>query len=66
MEPIKSNCFSNQSPPLDLAEMKSQPLKLTKITSMIAVQGSSIRFLQQLVTSIFFCPLSPQSSYKDG
>ncbi|MFS7980208.1 hypothetical protein Hanom_Chr16g01428051 [Helianthus anomalus] len=40
MELIKSNYPSNHSPPLDLAEMKSQPLKLIKITSTIAVQGS--------------------------
>ncbi|MFS8008539.1 hypothetical protein Hanom_Chr14g01273991 [Helianthus anomalus] len=40
MEPIKSNQLSNQYPPLDLAEIKSQPLKLIKITSLIAVESS--------------------------
>ncbi|MFS7913490.1 hypothetical protein Hanom_Chr02g00142381 [Helianthus anomalus] len=40
MEPIKSNQLSNQYPPLDLAENKSQPLKLIKITSLMAVQSS--------------------------
>ncbi|KAM0027087.1 hypothetical protein Hdeb2414_s0020g00565461 [Helianthus debilis subsp. tardiflorus] len=59
MEPIKCNCFSNHSSPLD---MKSQPLKLTKITSPpMAVQNSSSQFLlQQMVVTIFFYPLSPQ------
>ncbi|KAM0010790.1 hypothetical protein Hdeb2414_s0026g00676291 [Helianthus debilis subsp. tardiflorus] len=60
MKPIKCNCFPNHSPPLDLAEMKSQPLKLKKITSPMAVQNSSSQFLQQVVTTIFFYPLSPQ------
>ncbi|MFS7995732.1 hypothetical protein Hanom_Chr12g01121401 [Helianthus anomalus] len=60
MDPNKCNCFSNHSPPLDLAKMKSQPLKLTKITSMMAVHGISLQFLHQMVTTIFFCPLSPQ------
>ncbi|KAF5760554.1 hypothetical protein HanXRQr2_Chr16g0754851 [Helianthus annuus] len=40
MEPIKSNHLLNQYPPLDLTEIKSQPLKLTKITTLMAVQGS--------------------------
>ncbi|KAJ0691823.1 hypothetical protein HanPI659440_Chr15g0579191 [Helianthus annuus] len=37
MEPIKSNHHPSQYPPLDLAEIKSQPLKLTKITTSMAV-----------------------------
>ncbi|MFS7989840.1 hypothetical protein Hanom_Chr11g01051591 [Helianthus anomalus] len=41
MDPIKSNQLMNQSSPLDLTEIKSQPLKLTKITYLMAVQGSS-------------------------
>ncbi|MFS7992040.1 hypothetical protein Hanom_Chr12g01077621 [Helianthus anomalus] len=40
MEPIKSNQLSNQYPPLDLAEIKSQPLKLIKITSLMVVKSS--------------------------
>ncbi|MFS7949596.1 hypothetical protein Hanom_Chr06g00573471 [Helianthus anomalus] len=44
MEPIKSNQLLTQSLPLDLAEIKSQPLKLQKITVAVAVQGSSLPF----------------------
>ncbi|MFS7916450.1 hypothetical protein Hanom_Chr02g00177241 [Helianthus anomalus] len=40
MEPIKSNCFSNHFPPLDLADMKSQPLKLIILTALVSVLGS--------------------------
>ncbi|MFS8014157.1 hypothetical protein Hanom_Chr15g01341291 [Helianthus anomalus] len=53
MVPIKSNQLLNQSPPLDLAEIKSQPLKLTKITAVVAVGGS---FLWFVVTSTFSYP----------
>ncbi|MFS8011788.1 hypothetical protein Hanom_Chr14g01313211 [Helianthus anomalus] len=42
MEPIKSNQPLTQSSPLDLAEIKSQPLKLLKITVVVAVQGSCV------------------------
>ncbi|MFS8012971.1 hypothetical protein Hanom_Chr14g01327251 [Helianthus anomalus] len=45
MEPIKSNQLLTQSLPLDLAEIKSQPLKLTKVTPLMAVQDSFIQFL---------------------
>ncbi|MFS7889941.1 hypothetical protein Hanom_Chr00s000006g01612911 [Helianthus anomalus] len=41
MEPIKSNHLPNPSPPLDLAEIKSQPCKLKKITESTAVSSSS-------------------------
>ncbi|MFS8031099.1 hypothetical protein Hanom_Chr17g01541771 [Helianthus anomalus] len=44
MVTIKSNQLLNQYSPLDLAEIKSQPLKLTKITAVVAVQGSSLQF----------------------
>ncbi|KAF5753851.1 hypothetical protein HanXRQr2_Chr17g0784681 [Helianthus annuus] len=37
MVPIKSNQLLNQYPPLDLAEIKSQPLKLPKITTVMEV-----------------------------
>ncbi|KAF5822805.1 hypothetical protein HanRHA438_Chr01g0031941 [Helianthus annuus] len=60
MEPIKSNQLLNQSIPLDLAEIKSQPLKLTKITSRMTVQSSFLSFSKLVVTSTFFCPSSPQ------
>ncbi|MFS7997920.1 hypothetical protein Hanom_Chr12g01147671 [Helianthus anomalus] len=40
MEPIKCNHHLSQHPPLDLAEIKSQPLKLMKITSVMAVKSS--------------------------
>ncbi|MFS7903037.1 putative RNA recognition motif domain, nucleotide-binding alpha-beta plait domain superfamily [Helianthus anomalus] len=39
MEPIKSNYLSNESQPSDLAEIKSWPFKLTKITVKAAVSG---------------------------
>ncbi|MFS8014325.1 hypothetical protein Hanom_Chr15g01343231 [Helianthus anomalus] len=42
---FNSNQLSNQPPPLDLAEIKSQPLKLTKITDRMTVQGGSLWFL---------------------
>ncbi|MFS8011693.1 hypothetical protein Hanom_Chr14g01312021 [Helianthus anomalus] len=45
MKPIKSNQLLTQSPPLNLAEIKSQPLKLTNITAIMAVQDSSLQFL---------------------
>ncbi|MFS8009381.1 hypothetical protein Hanom_Chr14g01284051 [Helianthus anomalus] len=44
MKPIKSNQLLNQSTLLDLAEIKSQPLKLIKITSRMAVQSSFLWF----------------------
>ncbi|KAF5802385.1 hypothetical protein HanRHA438_Chr06g0268051 [Helianthus annuus] len=59
MEPIKSNHLPNQYPPLDLAEMKSGPFKLTKITTLVAVPRGYGWFLYQVVTSTFCCPLSP-------
>ncbi|MFS7989736.1 hypothetical protein Hanom_Chr11g01050391 [Helianthus anomalus] len=59
MEPIKSNHHPSQYPPLDHAEMKSQPFKLPKITTLMAVVGGYRRFLQLVVTSTFCCPLSP-------
>ncbi|MFS7902282.1 hypothetical protein Hanom_Chr01g00009441 [Helianthus anomalus] len=37
MEPIKSNHHPSQYPPLDHAEMKSQPFKLAKITALMEV-----------------------------
>ncbi|MFS8010880.1 putative chromatin remodeler Bromodomain family [Helianthus anomalus] len=37
MEPIKSNYLSNESLPLDLAEIKSSPFKLTFLTAIVAV-----------------------------
>ncbi|MFS8011965.1 hypothetical protein Hanom_Chr14g01315191 [Helianthus anomalus] len=37
MVPIKSNKLLNQFSPLDLAKIKSQPLKLTKIIAIVAV-----------------------------
>ncbi|MFS7960056.1 hypothetical protein Hanom_Chr08g00698461 [Helianthus anomalus] len=64
IDPIKSNQLLYHFPPLDLTEIKSQPLKLTKITSITTVQGSSLQFLQQVVTTIFFCPLSPTPEKK--
>ncbi|MFS7938735.1 hypothetical protein Hanom_Chr05g00443281 [Helianthus anomalus] len=39
--------------------MKSQPFKLSKITTLMAVVGGYRRFLQLVVTSTFCCPLSP-------
>ncbi|KAJ0702761.1 putative protein kinase RLK-Pelle-RLCK-VIIa-2 family [Helianthus annuus] len=59
MVPIKSNQLSNQSPPLDLAAIKSQPFKLIFLTAMIAVQVSSNRFLY---LHLFF-PCSPQFKF---
>ncbi|MFS7963979.1 hypothetical protein Hanom_Chr08g00744711 [Helianthus anomalus] len=45
MVPIKCNQLLNQYPPLDLAEIKSQPLKLPKIIAVVVeVQSSSLRF----------------------
>ncbi|MFS7982727.1 hypothetical protein Hanom_Chr10g00966181 [Helianthus anomalus] len=55
MEPIKSNQLSNQYPPLDLAEIKSQPLKLIKITSLMAV---SRQFFTVSSSSPFYLPTS--------
>ncbi|MFS8003164.1 hypothetical protein Hanom_Chr13g01210681 [Helianthus anomalus] len=37
MEPIKSNHHPSQYPPLDHAEIKSQPFKLAKITALMEV-----------------------------
>ncbi|MFS7975898.1 hypothetical protein Hanom_Chr10g00886021 [Helianthus anomalus] len=42
MQPIKANCFSNHFPPLDFADMKSQPLKLTILTALVSVFGSFV------------------------
>ncbi|MFS7950254.1 hypothetical protein Hanom_Chr07g00581151 [Helianthus anomalus] len=39
MVPIKSKRFLNRYPPSDYAEMKSQPFKLPKITTVVAVHG---------------------------
>ncbi|MFS8023986.1 hypothetical protein Hanom_Chr16g01457971 [Helianthus anomalus] len=55
MEPIKSNHHSNQYPPLDHPEMKSEPFKLHFLIAV--VQFSAVFFLA--VISIFFCPSSP-------
>ncbi|MFS7943086.1 hypothetical protein Hanom_Chr06g00496191 [Helianthus anomalus] len=76
MEPIKSNHHISQYPPLDHAEMKSQPFKLPKLTAMMAVFYSYLQFSQfhtlspmnlQLSTvlafplnSCFLFPTSPQ------
>ncbi|MFS7992100.1 hypothetical protein Hanom_Chr12g01078301 [Helianthus anomalus] len=49
MDLIKSNQLLNQYSPLDLAEIKSQPLKLTKITIVMAVHGSLLAY--------FFMPM---------
>ncbi|MFS7941773.1 hypothetical protein Hanom_Chr06g00480331 [Helianthus anomalus] len=46
MVPIKSNRFLNRYPPLDYAEMKSQPCKLQKITALMAIPGGYGRFLE--------------------
>ncbi|KAJ0865598.1 hypothetical protein HanRHA438_Chr12g0542211 [Helianthus annuus] len=40
--------------------MKSEPFKLTKITALVAVPRSYGWFLYVVVTSTFYCPLSPQ------
>ncbi|MFS7908022.1 hypothetical protein Hanom_Chr01g00078321 [Helianthus anomalus] len=53
IKPIKSNCFSHHSLPLDLAEMKSWPFKLHFITANIAVHGS-------FLASAFFYPCFPR------
>ncbi|MFS7901654.1 hypothetical protein Hanom_Chr01g00002201 [Helianthus anomalus] len=44
MVPIKFNHHPNRYPPSDHAEMKSQPFKLQKITTLAAVRSSSVRF----------------------
>ncbi|KAJ0470139.1 hypothetical protein HanPSC8_Chr14g0632641 [Helianthus annuus] len=55
MDPIKSNQLSNHFWPLDLAEIKSQPLKLIKITAIMAVQeDGSLRL--SLISSSPFSP----------
>ncbi|MFS7973823.1 hypothetical protein Hanom_Chr09g00861181 [Helianthus anomalus] len=46
MEPIKSNHHPSQYPPLDHAEMKSQPFKLLKLTAMMVVFYSYLQFSQ--------------------
>ncbi|MFS7975593.1 hypothetical protein Hanom_Chr10g00882361 [Helianthus anomalus] len=64
MIPIKSNQLSIQSQPLDLAEIKSQPLKLPKITVMVefrAVQGSFLRS-----TFSWPCSSQPQITFQEG
>ncbi|MFS7925730.1 hypothetical protein Hanom_Chr04g00288551 [Helianthus anomalus] len=53
MEPIKSNQLSNQYSPLDLAENKSQPLKLIKIIS----NGSLKQFLGLHIFLPMFSPI---------
>ncbi|KAJ0465818.1 hypothetical protein HanHA300_Chr14g0542331 [Helianthus annuus] len=63
MDPIKSNQLLNQYPPLDLAEIKSQPLKLQKITDVVAVQGSSLCFSQPPPLSQTHFPHYHLSSY---
>ncbi|MFS7941335.1 hypothetical protein Hanom_Chr09g00864421 [Helianthus anomalus] len=60
IKPIKCNHLPNRYPPLDLAEMKSEPFKLTKITALVAVPRSYGWFLYVVVTSTFYCPLSSQ------
>ncbi|MFS7972938.1 hypothetical protein Hanom_Chr09g00850741 [Helianthus anomalus] len=61
MEPIKSNQLLNQYPPLDLAEIKSQPLKLPKNN---CCSSSSWQFLVVFSTSTMIPnPLSPLSFY---
>ncbi|MFS7928663.1 hypothetical protein Hanom_Chr04g00323371 [Helianthus anomalus] len=63
IKPIKSDHLPNRYPPLDLAEMKSGPFRLTKITAFVvvfvAVPRGYGRFLYLVVTSIFCYPLSP-------
>ncbi|KAJ0837821.1 hypothetical protein HanRHA438_Chr16g0782331 [Helianthus annuus] len=57
MVPIKCNQLLNQYPPLDLAEIKSQPVKLPKIIAVIAVQGAvPYGFPHLVVTSTFSRP----------
>ncbi|MFS7933646.1 hypothetical protein Hanom_Chr04g00382321 [Helianthus anomalus] len=46
MEPIKCNHHSSQYPPLDHAEIKSQPFKLLKLTAMMAVFYACLQFSQ--------------------
>ncbi|MFS8030603.1 putative aminopeptidase [Helianthus anomalus] len=55
MDHIKSNQLLNQYSPLDLVEIKSQPLKLTKIIVVMAVHGSFLAY--------FSCPCSPQITF---
>ncbi|MFS7938215.1 hypothetical protein Hanom_Chr05g00436751 [Helianthus anomalus] len=50
MVPIKSNHHQNHYPPLDHAEMKSQPFKLHFLTAIVAVH-SSFFYLQPTSTS---------------
>ncbi|MFS7902082.1 hypothetical protein Hanom_Chr01g00007091 [Helianthus anomalus] len=56
IKPIKSNHHPNRYPPSDHAEMKSQPFKLQKITTLMVVQGGYWRFLSWWFYSTFFCP----------
>ncbi|KAJ0511418.1 hypothetical protein HanIR_Chr11g0551951 [Helianthus annuus] len=55
MEPIKSNHHPSQYSPLDHAEMKSQPFKLTKITAVVAVHGG----LEQLLVVTWIPVFTP-------
>ncbi|MFS7951288.1 hypothetical protein Hanom_Chr07g00593301 [Helianthus anomalus] len=55
MEPLKSNHYSSQYPPLDHAEMKSQQFKLTKITVVVAVHDG----LEQLLVVTWIPVFTP-------
>ncbi|MFS7916130.1 hypothetical protein Hanom_Chr02g00173691 [Helianthus anomalus] len=59
MEPIKSNHHPSQYPPLDLAEIKSQPLKLIKITSVW-------QFIEVSWPPHFLAHVLPKSLYVGG
>ncbi|KAF5804254.1 hypothetical protein HanRHA438_Chr05g0204691 [Helianthus annuus] len=63
MEPIKSNHLSKPSPPLDLAEIKSQPFKLLFLNCYYVSYG---QFGCQLLISHHLLPCSPPRSYKIG
>ncbi|MFS8028366.1 hypothetical protein Hanom_Chr16g01509721 [Helianthus anomalus] len=57
MEPIKSNQLLNPSPPLDHAEIKSQPSKLSILTAFTSVINS---FLISFFSSHVAGNLHPQ------
>ncbi|MFS7907386.1 hypothetical protein Hanom_Chr01g00070761 [Helianthus anomalus] len=63
MELIKSNHYPSQYLPLDHAEMKSQPFKLAKITTLVAVPGGYGRFF---AVGSYLHFLLPMISYKAG
>ncbi|MFS7904995.1 hypothetical protein Hanom_Chr01g00042581 [Helianthus anomalus] len=56
IKPTKSNYHPNRYPPLDHTEMKSQPFKLQKITTLMAVRGGYWQFLSWWFYSTFFYP----------